>query len=131
MPRGAKKSEPLTQLMHDGGHYKDARSFMGWDEFSVPHEFLYGVDKSNRREVILWRARHRCQYRDENGKQCQARENLEWHHIKSGLSGRCDCPHNGVARCHAHHSPIEHAQLQSAKIAAAKDFDAVNPPEEQ
>ena len=103
--RHSKPNRHLTANLYATGVFKDKRSFVDTQD----HEYLYGMDKEERRIEIFERAKGYCQLRISAG--CAVRITLEtgeWDHIVSGHYGRCDCLgdgliHGGRAVCTACH----------------------------
>ena len=104
MPRGFKRNVGATEYARNNlGLFKDKRSFIGFiaGEPDIPHEILYGKDKEHRRYDIFQQSKGMCVL-------CSIPhfvpwEEGEWHHLKGGLTGRCDCKHNGAWICRAAH----------------------------
>jgi len=98
--RGHKYDHYETEKARKAGKLKDKRSFIGRRLDMSLHELLAGEDKQRRYTEIVDRAKGQCQgcesphYIGEKG---------EWDHIQSGLTGRCDCLHNGRWVCIAFH----------------------------
>lgn len=98
MPRGFKRDRTETAKAYEEGRLTDRkkRSFIGRGPDGTLHELLAGEDKSRRRSAVMERAGGLCQG-------CEPAhflgEDGEWHHIQSGLSGRCDCLHNARWVC--------------------------------
>jgi|SRR5690348_5738397 len=95
--------ERITNMLHENKRFKDVRSEVKRDMELVPHLKLFGEDMSEQRELVMRRAKGRCEYRNEAGKRCPVRDNLEMDHVQGGLVGRCDCLHNLqmlCPRCH-------------------------------
>jgi hypothetical protein len=98
MPRGHKYDRFETERAYREGRLTDKRkrSFIGRDSSGQHHELLAGEDKSRRYREIMDAAKGLCQG-------CSTPHYVgsmgEWDHIKSGLSGRCDCLHNGRWVC--------------------------------
>ena len=103
--RGFKRGIEETRIARERGQIRDPRSFISLDG----HSILYGVDKTRRREEIYARAQGRCEG-------CPSRHYVpwevgEWHHIRGGLTGRCDCLGNALWTCGDFHR-AQHVQVR-------------------
>src|SRR5262252_470648 len=111
MPRGFKVDRYETEKAYEEGRLSDRRkrSFIAIGGC----ELLFGVDKTRRRSEIEQRDKGLCQgcarphYIGSMG---------EWDHIRGGLSGRCDCLHNGRWVCAAFHRK-RHVQVMLGRIS--------------
>lgn len=100
--RGFKRDRTETERAYEDARFTDKRkrSFIGRDPQGALHELLAGEDKSRRYVEIMDRAAGYCQG-------CPTQHYIgslgEWDHIRAGLSGRCDCAHNGRWVCAEFH----------------------------
>ena len=112
MPRGTRRDLAVTKMLHENGLLLEKDSFASHDA----HLYLVGQDKSIQRARVFEKTKGIC---FKCGRFCSWEEG-EWHHLKSGLVGRCDCLHNAawacgrfVSNCHT----SEHVQVQRVRLS--------------
>jgi hypothetical protein len=102
MPHGFKRDMAVTRAMRASKFFLDSRSFVTHlcDDGKV-HFHLEGIDRTVLRAKCFARSKGICEER--GCVQTITWDTFEMHHIKGGLTGRCDCLHNVTAicaRCH-------------------------------
>jgi hypothetical protein len=104
MPRGFKRDHIATAARG----FLDKKSFISaWP--NPGHEILWGKDWEARKVELLAMAGDRCE-RVIQGVRCEGDAN-DPHHLDNKTGRRCDCRHNLIALCRAHHNAIpQHAK---------------------
>lgn len=112
-----------TRLAYETGRFKDAkkRSWLGFlpDSPEVLHDFLFGLDKSERRAEIMLRDENRCVLcgRPDAGQ-------LELRHDNHAHGCKCDCAVVLSMRCGWDcHRKIDHVHPRLGTIPGVKGIE--------
>jgi 5-methylcytosine-specific restriction endonuclease McrA len=112
VPKGFKRDLAVSRLLHSNCLLRDKRSFATLpDSAGKIHLKLFGEDIDGARIFVFQRAWGKCE-------ECRALitwEGYDMHHIKGGLSGRCDCLDNLLALCRDCHK-AKHVQVRLGHV---------------
>jgi len=137
MPRGASIDVELTDFLHANGLLVDGASFVARPfkkletHSDAPHLFLAGKDKEAMRKRIFSRDKETCRKCGKRAPRDGAEGYRgEWHHVNSGIVGRCDCLANGEVRCGRYVGNChtgEHPQVKwTRNQQAEKEFERIH-----
>jgi len=105
-----------TFAAYQNGHFQDSRRRSYWT--NAGHEYLFGIDASNRRSEIYERDKGECQLKLSVMCDPSPGWSGHMHHIKGGnTDDRCWCPHNLEWACGVCHS-VAHVHVMSGKVNA-------------